>query len=135
LQGIFAAATNNVIWSLATGENHSHDDPQTIHLTKSLAKHFSQFSTSDPQLVLMLNSPLYTRLRKALGFTYAGGFLFDIRKKINAAINLNSPDTKGNYIERSLAEMEKEEKSAFIKRIGKQQLAAQLIDLFAAGKH
>jgi len=83
----------------------------------------------------MFNSVLYTKLRKALGLHYVMKNLGDIKKMIAQAIDHASPDAKGNYIERGLAEMERDEaKSAFVKRMGREQLAEQLLDLFAGGK-
>jgi hypothetical protein len=128
-------ATNNVIWSLATGVSHDHSDPTTKHLTACLVKHFKNFSPENIQMVLMSNSLLYTKIRKALGLPIFASCLQDIKEMISEAISQALPDTTGNYIERGLAEIEKDEsKSAFIKRIGKEQLQEQLLDLFAAGK-
>jgi len=133
---MFLPAANNVIWSLATGESHSQKDPQTLHLTALLTKHFEQFNASDIQLLLMFNSVIYTKMRKALGLPYVMEYLLDIKNMVVKAIAKASPDANGNYIERALEDIEKDEsKSAFIKRIGKDQLIGQLIDLFVAGKY
>jgi len=128
-------AANNIIWTMVTGESHSHDDPVTLKLAKCVTKHFEQFSPSDPQLVLMLNSFTYTKLRRALGLDNLIGTLKDVKDMVWNAIENSYPDPEGNYIERGLADIDKDEnKSSFIKRIGKQQLREQLADLFLAGK-
>jgi hypothetical protein len=133
-QKLFMPASNNVIWSLATGESHDHNDPATKHLTACLVKHFQDFNPNDIQLLLMSNSLLYTKLRKFLGLRTVMSSIKDIEKMVERAIDKALPDVKGNYIERGLADIEKEDgTSSFVKRNGKHQLVQQLIDLFAAG--
>jgi len=127
-------ASNNVIWSLATGESHSHDDPVSAKLTATVTNHFEKFGPSDPQLVLMANSVTYTKLRRTLGLSNILGTLQSLKTMIWNEIEKATSDPEGNYIERGLADIKKDyQKSSFDKRIGKQQLQGQLLDLFLAG--
>jgi len=84
----------------------------------------------------MSNSTLYTQLRKIFGFKTIVTHLEDIQNMVTKAIAAAVPDSTGNYIERALADIEKDEsKSSFIRRIGKDQLLGQLLDLFSGGEY
>jgi len=66
-RGLFLNAANNVVWSLATGENREQDDPLTDDLTARIISLFSNMSPNNPLTLLTLNSIWVTRLFEKIG--------------------------------------------------------------------
>jgi len=132
-RGLFLPATNNVIWSLATGDTRKQDDPLTADLTQKIVQNFENMSPSNLQALLSMNSLTYTRLLDFFGFPNVVRSTKAIHDMIRNAINRSHPDDSGNYIERGLAEIEKGTSKTLNKEVGKAHLLAHLSDMFIAG--
>jgi hypothetical protein len=136
-QGLILPASNNVIWSLATGDSHEHDDPWTTKMTGLVTQHFDNLTPNNMRMVLMSNSLTITKLFKFLGLRSILSTEKPIRDMIETTVNGSFADDKGNYIERGLALMEKEESQgnvAMNQTVGRGHLREQLFDLVIGGK-
>jgi len=132
-RGLFLPATSNVIWALATGELRSQNDPVAKDLTQKIVKNFENMSPSNPWALICMNSVKFTKMLMMLGLpniiTSSRAIADMIRRKVESS----SPDPSGNYIERGLAEIEKDASPTLNKSIGKEHLMVQLGDMFVAG--
>jgi len=136
-QGLFLTATNNVIWSLATGVRRSQDDPLTIDLTARVVKIFEDMSPSNLLALFMINSATYCKILRFFGFRNTLSSKEAIVNMIEDTIEQSSAEPNGNYIERGLAEIERsgdDNKSTFNKKTGKGYLTTQLLEMFIAGE-
>jgi cytochrome P450 len=138
-QNRFNVAVLNALWSILTGERHSHDDPRLNKLIKTLTAALTHRPLS---VTLAEFFPIVHLVRKALPFLFDNsgrefregtyGLIGEVIKQHEETLQEDSPR---DFVDVYLTEMRKttDVHSTFYKEEGQKQLRVLMLDMFAAG--
>lgn len=131
----FLPVSNNVIWRLLTGKNTALDDPELLRMTHLVAEVFINMSPAKILAVLHFDEWIY-KLTGLLGIKSVRDYMMPVKEFLEREMRNYRANKNGNYIERSLAEIEANENnsdSVFYRDRGYKHTLGTLLDLFVAG--
>ena len=137
IKGFFLRTVNSVVWRITTG-TRTTQDKEVLELTDKMVEYLKSINPGSLFCLLQLYSSTFTRLCLFLNVPQtlvkrSRGFINLLTKQIGE----QTADSNGNFIERYLAEIQKNNDkpdSSFHGADGQKHLLGQMKDIFIAGR-